>query len=326
MARIKFDVTIPIFAGAVPNRSYLDYPKVLELARTSESLGYDTLWVADHLTMGEQYRIWECWTILSSLVNVTNQKIGTAMLNVVHRNPALLAKMAATLDVISNGRLHFGIGAGWRRTEVSEYNLPWADSGKVRLDMLDEALTIAKLMWTQDSPSFQGKYYQIDHAYCEPKPKQKPHPPIWIGGGGEKLLLRVVAKHADGWDIPSTPVETYAHKVEVLRQFCKDLGTDFDHIERSIDTNIVVSEDPATGRRVAEWYDWLRDVQSEIGALKPPLKVEDVFIFGNMQTSAGRIEQYIKAGVQRFKFYFFDYPDLYSLERIGKEIIPSFNG
>jgi alkanesulfonate monooxygenase SsuD/methylene tetrahydromethanopterin reductase-like flavin-dependent oxidoreductase (luciferase family) len=325
VSRIKFDVTVPIFAGAVPNRRYLDYPRALELVKTCENLGYDSLWVADHLTMGEYHNIWEGWTILSSLVNVTKLRMGTAMLNVVHRNPALLAKMAATFDVISGGRLHFGIGAGWHRSEVKQYDLPWSDSPSERIEMLEEAITIAKLMWTQSEPSFQGKHYKIEHAYCMPKPKQKPHPPIWIGGGGEKLLLRAVARHADGWDIPSTPTETYAHKVELLRRYCKEEGTSFEHIERSIDTNIVVSNDPGVGKIVAEWYDWLRRLQSEIGALKPPLNVEDVFIFGNMQKCVTRIEEYVKAGVQRFKFYFFDYPDLYSAKRIGKEIIPSFN-
>jgi alkanesulfonate monooxygenase SsuD/methylene tetrahydromethanopterin reductase-like flavin-dependent oxidoreductase (luciferase family) len=325
MPKIKFDITIPIFAGAVPNRSYLEYSKIKELCKVGEEFGYDTLWVADHLTMGEDHRIWECWTILSSLVNVTNLRLGTAMLNVVHRNPALLAKMAATFDLITEGRLNFGLGAGWRESEVREYGIPWSKSPKERVEMLEEALTIAKLMWTKDAPSFHGKHFSIEHAWCEPKPIQKPHPPIWIGGGGEKLLLKLVARHADGWDIPATTTQVYAHKAKLLEQYCREEQRDFARIERSIDTNIIISDDPDIGRKVAEWYDWLRHVQSEIGSLKPPLNVEDVFIFGSVEKCVRRIEEYVNAGVERFKFYFFDYPDLYSAKRIGKEVIPSFS-
>lgn len=325
MPRIKFDVTVPIFAGAVPNRSFLDYGKIVELVKLCEDLDYNTLWVADHLTMGENHRIWEGWTIFASLVNTTSRiRMGTAMLNVLHRNPALLAKMAATFDVISGGRLDFGVGAGWHETELKEYNLPWFDRPQERIQFLRETIEIAKKMWTEDRPTYSGRFFQIRDAYCEPKPIQKPHPPIWIGGGGEKLLLRLVAQLADGWDIPATSPESYSHKVEVLRNHCKEVGTNFDHIERSIDTNIIISQDPAMVNKVREWYNWLRGLQSEVASLKPAINVENLFIIGSVSQCTKRIEEYAKAGVQRFKFYFFDYPSLESATIIGKEIIPCF--
>ncbi len=324
MVHVKFDVTVPIFAGAVPERSYLEYPRVLELVKRCEKRGYASLWVADHLTMGENHRIWEGWTILSSLVNVTNMRIGMAMICALHRSPALLAKMAATLDVISGGRLDFGIGTGWHKTELREYGLPWFDPPKERVDFLEETIQIVKNMWAQENPTFSGKYFSIKNAFCNPKPVQKPWPPIWIGGGGEKRLLKLVAEYADGWDIPACTPDIYSHKVEVIRDYCRQLGTDFEHIERSIDTNIVVSTDPSMVKRVAEWYDWLRDLQSEVASLKPPVDVEKLFIIGSVSQCVKRMEEYVESGVQRFKFYFFDYPKLDSAEIIGKDIIPSF--
>ena len=325
MSHIKFDVTVPIFAGAVPERSYLVYPMVLQLIKEAESLGYDSLWVADHLTMGEENRIWEGWTIASSLVNATNMRIGTAMLSALHRNPALTAKMGATLDVISNGRLNFGLGTGWHKTELGHYGLPWYEDPRERVEVLEETIQIVKKMWTERRPTFTGRHFTIRDAYCEPKPVQKPHPPIWIGGGGEKLLLKLVARHEDGWDIPACTPDVYAHKDEVIRKHCKDIGTDFDHIDRSIDTNIAVTDDSAVEKRVAEWYDWLRDLQSEVAGLKPAVNVKDLFILGNTAECTRRIEEYVKSGVKRFKFYFFDYPRLDSLRVVGKEIIPSFS-
>lgn len=324
MPRVRFDVTVPIFAGAVPQRDYLDYPMVLQLVKEAEKSGYDTLWVADHLTMGEENRIWEGWTVASSLANVTGMRIGTAMLSALHRNPALTAKMGATLDVISNGRLSFGLGTGWHKTELGHYGLPWYENPRERVEVLEETVQIVKKMWTERNPSFEGRHFAIADAFCEPKPVQKPHPPIWIGGGGEKYLLKLVARHADGWDIPACTPEVYAHKVEVIRRHCKDVGSDFDHIDRSIDTNIIVSDDPGAEKRISEWYDWLRGLQSEVASLKPAVNVKELFIVGSASECAKRIEEYVESGVRRFKFYFFDYPKMDSLRTIGDEIIPSF--
>ena len=147
------------------------------------------------------------------------------------RNPALLAKMAATLDVVSNGRLELGIGAGVQKDEHVAYGMPFP-APRERIARLKESVEIIKKLWTEEKASYEGKYYRVDEAVCEPKPLQKPHPPITIGGSGEKLTLKVAAQHADRFDWGTLPFEVYKHKLEVLGGHCKSVGRDVREIEK----------------------------------------------------------------------------------------------
>src|SRR5712692_10772188 len=151
----------------------------------------------------------------------------------IYRHPAVLAKIATTVDVISHGRLDFGIGAGWNELECSMYGIPLYTSGE-RIRRLDEACEVIKLLWTETVANFDGKYYQLKDARCEPKPVQKPYPPYVIGGGGEQLTLRVVAKYASVWNFVGGDVDTFRHKNEVLDGHCAAIGRDPKTIERSI--------------------------------------------------------------------------------------------
>jgi len=149
----------------------------------------------------------EAWTLLTALVRDTRRiRIGILVTCNGYRNPALLAKMAATVDVLSNGRLIHGIGSGWFAEEYDGYGYEFPDV-PVRLAQLDESLRLQKLLWTTERPSFDGRYYRLREAWCEPRPLQKPHPPILIGGGGEKVLLRLVARHAQLWNCAGEPAE-----------------------------------------------------------------------------------------------------------------------
>ncbi len=150
-----------------------------------------------------------------------------------YRHPAVLANMAATVDGISHGRLDFGIGAGWNELEHNAYGIPLYTPGE-RIKRMGEACEVIRLLWTETAPDFNGQYYQLKEAYCEPKTVQKPYPPFVIGGGGEKLTLRMVAKYADIWNLPGGPVEEFKRKSDILDEHCVAIGRDPSTIERSI--------------------------------------------------------------------------------------------
>jgi len=176
----------------------------------------------------------EGWTLLGALAARTERlRLGLMVTGNIYRHPAVLANIATTVDVISNGRLDFGIGAGWNELETSMYGIPLYTPGE-RIRRLDEACEVIKLLWTETVANFDGKYYQLKDARCEPKPVQKPYPPYVIGGGGERLTLRVVAKYASVWNFVGGDVETFRHKNAVLNEHCAAIGRDSKAIERSI--------------------------------------------------------------------------------------------
>ncbi|UCE10656.1 MAG: LLM class flavin-dependent oxidoreductase, partial [Candidatus Thorarchaeota archaeon] len=169
-------------------------------------------------------------------------RIGTLTLCNSFRNPALIAKMAASLDVISNGRLLFGIGAGWKEHEYDAYGYPFP-SGKIRLDQLEEAVQIIKRLWTEREATFKGKHYQIDSAFCSPKPIQKPHPPILVGGHGEKRTLKIVAEHADMCNFTFQVGQELDRLLDKLRGHCKKAGRDYDSVRKTFFALCMISED-----------------------------------------------------------------------------------
>lgn len=192
--------------GAILPLNQVNFTNLKSEALECEKLGFHAIWLSDHFFPFPLYgassmpRL-ECWTSLSGLASVTKKlRLGTLVLCNSYREPSVLAKMASTLDNISNGRLEFGIGAGWFEAEYRAYGIPF-ENAPVRISRLREGIQVIKKMWTEENPRFEGKYYTIRDAFCNPKPVQEPHPPIWIGGSGEKLLLRVVAEFADGCNV-----------------------------------------------------------------------------------------------------------------------------
>lgn len=198
-------------------------------------------WLFDHfmpINRGVGGPCLEGWSLLSALAALTHRlRLGVMVTSNTYRHPAVLANMAATVDIISGGRLEFGIGAGWNETEHHAYGIPLYTTGE-RIRRMGEACEIIKLMWTETAPSFEGRYYQIKDAYCEPKPKQKPYPPFVIGGSGEKLTLRIVAQHAAVWNSLSDSIEEFQQKSAILDNHCVEIGRDPQTIQRSIHVRI----------------------------------------------------------------------------------------
>ncbi|GHO83122.1 TIGR03560 family F420-dependent LLM class oxidoreductase [Dictyobacter formicarum] len=196
---------------------------------------FEHAWLNDHLmSLGDHPTdpCLESWTLLAALAAHTQRlRVGVMVTDNTYRHPAILAKMAATIDIIAHGRLNFGIGTGWSEQEHRAYGITLPPPGE-RVRRLDEACELTRQLWTQPVVNFTGRYYQLHEAYCEPRPIQRPHPPFVIGAEGEQTL-RVVARHADIWDCSVNTPEEYRHKSSVLDDACATIGRDPATIERS---------------------------------------------------------------------------------------------
>jgi F420-dependent oxidoreductase-like protein len=227
------------------------YENILRVWQEADNISIiEHAWAFDHFIplgtdlAGSQL---EGWTLLGALAAQTERlRVGLMVTGNIYRHPAVLAKIGATVDIISHGRLDFGIGAGWNELECRMYGIPLYATGE-RIRRLGEACEVIKRLWTESVANYDGKYYQLKDALCEPKPVHKPYPPIVIGGSGEQLTLRIVAQYANIWNFVGGSVDTFLHKVEVLEGHCAAIGRDPSTIERSIQT--IVNYDNLTETR-----------------------------------------------------------------------------
>jgi len=213
-------------------------------ARAMESAGYDSIWVYDHFhtfPIPTQEATHEAWALMAALAVATDTvRLGQMCTCNGYRSPSYLAKVAATIDVISGGRLEMGIGAGWYEHEYLGYGYPFPKPS-VRIGQLEEAVQIMERMWTEEEVFFDGKHYRLQGAICSPKPLQDPHVPLWIAGGGEQLTLRVAARHA-AYTNYAADLDGFVHKSEVLDAHCREIGRDPAEIVRSTNFNVVIAE------------------------------------------------------------------------------------
>ncbi|TRO54818.1 TIGR03560 family F420-dependent LLM class oxidoreductase [Candidatus Bathyarchaeota archaeon] len=310
----KFGVFLPSYAFKTKEKNAASsFSRIRNIVLECERLGYDSVWLDDHLMFKKQ-PILECWTTLSALSTTSSKiRLGTMVLCNSFRNPAVLAKMAATIDVISKGRLEFGIGTGVQEDEHEAYGIPFLKP-PTRTCRLKEAVEIIKKLWTEEKASYQGRYYITSEAVCEPKPVQKPHPPITIGGGGEKLTLKVTAQHADRYDWGYVPtLELYKDKMEVLESHCKAVGRDFNEIEKScwLGGQIFIVPDK-------------KEIEKKVSQLKPKnvsLKEFKKFNFVSTPDECKQeIHRYTSLGVTYFMLFFGDLPDMSSLRLFAEEV------
>ena len=217
---------------------------ILEAASNIENLGYESIWVYDHfhtVPKPTQDPTFECWTLMSALSQTTSKvRLGQMCTCNSYRNPAYLTKVASNIDVMSNGRLEYAIGAGWYDHEYRAYGYEYPSAG-IRLKMLEESLIIYKKMTTEETPTFNGEFYQIDGAINQPKPIQKPYPPLWVCGGGERVTLKLLAKYGDygNWDVD---VDGFVQKSNILQNHCENVGRDFSEIGKTLHTNVLIAD------------------------------------------------------------------------------------
>ncbi|MCL4859660.1 MAG: LLM class F420-dependent oxidoreductase [Caldilineaceae bacterium] len=241
----------PITFGIKTAPQQTTYEAILQIwQQADENPAFAHAWLFDHYAPIHGDLDGPClegWTMLAALAAETSRiRIGLMVTGNTYRHPAVLASIAATVDVISQGRLDLGIGAGWNEYEHASMGIPLYRPGE-RIRRLDEACQILKQLFTQQLTTFEGRYYQLKEARREPKPVQKPHPPLVIGGSGEQLTLQVVAKHANVWNFAGGPVDVFQHKVSVLKQHCEAVGRDFDTIDLS--TQVPVNYDDLSTAR-----------------------------------------------------------------------------
>lgn len=327
---VEFGYNPPTFASApipenpgpndfdTPFYEQLRWDDVKEAILTADELGYDAVWAPDHYMHGIDHSILEPWSLLSWTAARTDMRVGPLVACNDYRNPALLAKMAATLDVISEGRLTLGIGAGWYEREYEAYGWEFRD-GFERLMRLDEGIQILRAMWTEERPTFSGDHYEIDGAYCNPGPVQDPHPPIMVGGSGEEVTLKLVAKRADAWNLGGT-YDSYAHKVGVIEDHCDTVGRDFNEIDLTYDGHVVCTRDEEKLDRMLE-----RVGPDEIASWNDVDDVDEIAtIIGSPEECAEQVEKLVDLGVSGFQFWFSDYPDMEGVELFADEVIPEF--
>lgn len=223
------------------------WPTMQRVAWQAENLGFESVWVYDHFhTVPEptQEPTYEAWTLMAALaVSTERVRLGQMCTCNGYRSPPYLAKVAASIDAISGGRVEMGIGGGWYEHEYLAYGYPFPKPS-VRLGELDEAVQIMNLMWSEDEASFEGKHYSINGAICQPKPVQEGGIPFWIAGGGEQLTLRTAAKYASYTNFGGS-VDVFTHKSQVLADHCDKVGRDFADITRSVNFNVFIGSDAA---------------------------------------------------------------------------------
>jgi len=308
--------------GVQASQGNTTWPELLDLWRElDQDSEFDYLWLVDHFVPGQGTAMGadgphlEGWTALAALAQATERvRIGPLVTGNTYRHPAVLAKMATTVDHISNGRLEFGLGAAWHQYEHEAFGIPF-HTVRERLKRLEEATHLIKLLWTEARPKFEGKYYQLREPPYNPPNVQQPHPPVVIGGGGEKRTLRTVARYADACNVSGTPEEVQ-HKFEVLEQHCRDIGRDTATIRRTIQVLLFLNEDPAFQQRVVQGVMAFRG-SSEDDARRSVL-------MGSVDDVRAGVQSFIDAGVQEMYLAQFPRTHRESLLRFSKEVVPAF--
>ena len=307
LGEVKFGAVL----NEVPQMSVSpDYRGLAALVCRCEETGFHSAWIMDHFTWGPNSAVFECWTTLSALSRETSRiHLGPFFLCNSYRNPALVAKMAATLDVISGGRLELGMGAGWKEDEYIAYGYSFGSAAE-RIRRLEEACVIIKQMWSGGPATFKGRYYRIQNAVCQPQPIQHEGPPLWIGGGGEQLTLRVTAKHADACNFSGTSMslQTFQRKVEILERHCQSVGRNPDEITKSVTLELILGKDHDAAR------------QNERRA--PPSEAPEERFVGTPSKCISLLQRFIDAGASYLMLQIEDL--LPSLDLFQKEVLPSF--
>lgn len=292
------------------------WAKTVEIAEMAEDLGFDSLWVYDHfhnVPRPAHETVFECWSTIAAISQRTSRiRLGQMVGCNSYRNPGLLAKVTSTIDVMSGGRLEWGIGAGWYENEYRAYGYDFPKP-KDRIGMLRESVEIVLSMWTEAETTYKGKYYELSRANCDPKPVQQPTPPVWIGGGGEQLTLRVVAQHAHCSNFGGLPDE-WERKRNVLVDHCRAVGRDPGDIRMTWSPEVFIRETEAEILEAGNRSLWSEDIDA--------WRTNN--LVGTPEQVAEKIGTYVDLGCRGFVPWCADYPDTLTIELLAKKVIPEF--
>ncbi len=355
MPSLQFGFCVPIFASPGPNLfrtpgfAEIDPLAAMAMARRADELGYDSLWVADHLMLGKDDAILEGWTVLSALAGATERaKLGMIHQAVLFRNPALAAKMTATLDQISGGRVIHFMDCGFSGREYVAYGLPWDDAIEIRAGMLTEATELMLDLWASSEPvTHQGAFYSTQGAVCNPKPRQRPHPPIWFGEVNP-ATLDACARYGQGWNTTPVSLGELERRIGLLRAACERANRPLEELELSLETQLLVAPDLESIRQrlavlanlaaadtdqqpdeyetfvtsYATADDFRAFVSGESDAI--PSQLAEDWIIGTPDQVEARLRAYADAGIGHFMIWFMDAPNLSGLELFASDVAPRF--
>jgi alkanesulfonate monooxygenase SsuD/methylene tetrahydromethanopterin reductase-like flavin-dependent oxidoreductase (luciferase family) len=302
MPHIQFGLTIP--ARPPQDMSRETFLNTVQKGLALVAGYFDSAWIVDHV-QDNTINYLEGWTVLTYLAALApHLDIGHIVLCQSFRNPALLAKMASTLQYMSGGRFILGLGAGWKEDEYRAYGYDFP-SARTRVEQLDETLQIIKALWYEKVATVQGKHYSITDAYCEPKPD--PIPPILIGGTKPRML-RLIARHADWWSVPWINIDAYLPMAQSFEQVCKDVG-----------------RDPATVRRT--WYggSFCASTEAMVQAMSQGKKLSAGFFVGTPTQVVEQMRPFIDLGIDYFMLNWGGFPDFTTLEALAYEVLPALN-
>lgn len=296
-----------------PSRYGNHFDTLRAVVQASEQAGLDSVWMPDHFMFPDQENlakevpVMECFVALGAIAAATTRiRLGELVVGVPYRNPALLAKLCATLDVISHGRSIVGLGAAWHEPEFTAYGWPFPPV-RERMEMLEEAIQVVDRMLTQRPASFHGKHYHVEQAYNDPMPVQQPRPPMMIGGSGEQVTLRLVAQYADMCNLFGDP-PTVAHKLDVLRRHCATVGRPYEEITRTNFANILIARDEA-----------------EL-AVKRARFPDFAGIAGTPEAVIAGLAEYAAVGSQYVTFHMPDAEDVEPLLLLGETVVSAVVG
>ena len=309
-------MTRPVRFGVALPQIGRSWDEARAAAREFESLGYDSLWVCDHVfgLPRPELPVLEAWSLLAAVAAVTGRaELGPLVSPPYLRNPAVLAKQIATVDRVSNGRAIAGLGAGWNEPEFRAYGAPFPPLGE-RLQALRETCEILRGMWTEERFSYSGSQFRVRDAFCAPKPLRPP--PLLIGGGGERVTLRIVAEFADVWNNGSNEIAGLARKIEVLRRHCDAVGRDFDEIEVSQQCMVVLAEDDASARASL-------DKAARVFGPAFPAGMEEHGIWGGPEGVAERLRRKVERGCTLFVMEFFGRDTREPARAFAEKVMPA---
>jgi len=345
---VKFGLGLPLFANPgipyfrTPNFEELSWKPIADAVQRAEAWGLDSIWVADHMFLGRDGAILEGWTALSVVAGLTERvRLGTIHLGNGFRHPPLTAKMVATLDWISGGRVEFFFDPGWREREHTAYGFQWEPDRAVRVARTREALEICELMWTGESVSYDGRFYSIKDAICTPPPRQPNGPRVWLGEALDDESLGLIAERADVWNSVPASVRLLKDKIARVDRSCELLGRDPATLVKTLETQVLVYRDRRDAEVLFERFAALRsqhpsgdamtDVMAFFREVNPQLesyeRMEDFydeFVIGTPDEGTEKLSAYRDLGIDEVICWFMDFPDPTSMERLATEVIPRF--